>query len=97
MAALNFTREIKREIVRRGIENACCRMAALSAFLRVTGSVLRSGQRVGFEFVTECERTAEFVIGMLEDLFGAELKVVRLMKGPDGNPVEMEFHDGADV
>ena len=27
----------------------------------------------------------------------AELKVVRQMKGPDGNPVEMEFHDGADV
>ena len=24
----------------------------------------------------------------------AELKVVRLMKGPDGNPVEMEFQDG---
>lgn len=77
MAALNFTRELKREIVRRGIENACCRTAALSAFLRVTGSVLRSGSRVGFEFVTESERTAEFVIGMLEDLFGAELKVVR--------------------
>ena len=77
MAAVNFTREIKREIVRRGIENACCRTAALSAFLRVTGSVLRSGPRIGFEFVTESERTAEFVIGMLEDLFGAELKVVR--------------------
>ena len=45
--------------------------------MRVTGSVLRSGSRVGFEFVTESERTAEFVIGMLEDLFGAELKVVR--------------------
>lgn len=27
----------------------------------------------------------------------AELKVVRLMKGPDGNPVEMEFQDGTDV
>ena len=24
----------------------------------------------------------------------AELKVVRLMKGPDGNPIEMEFEDG---
>ena len=24
----------------------------------------------------------------------AELKIVRLMKGPDGNPVEMEFDDG---
>lgn len=77
MAAVNFTREIKREIVRKGIDNACCRAAVLSAFLRVTGSVLRSGSRIGFEFVTESERTAEFVIGMLEDLFGAELKVVR--------------------
>ena len=27
----------------------------------------------------------------------AELKVVRLMKGPDGNPVEMEFDADADV
>lgn len=25
----------------------------------------------------------------------AELKVVRLMKGPDGNPVEMEFEHGS--
>jgi hypothetical protein len=24
----------------------------------------------------------------------AELKVVKLMKGPDGNPVELEFEDG---
>ena len=24
----------------------------------------------------------------------AELKIVRLMKGPDGEPVEMEFEDG---
>ena len=24
----------------------------------------------------------------------AELKIVRLMKGPDGNPLEMEFEDG---
>lgn len=25
----------------------------------------------------------------------AEQKVVRLMKGPDGNPIEMEFDNGA--
>ena len=24
----------------------------------------------------------------------AEMKVVRLMKGPDGNPIEVEFADG---
>ena len=27
-------------------------------------------------------------------LDAAELKVVKLMKGPDGNPVETEFEDG---
>ena len=27
----------------------------------------------------------------------AELRVVRLMKGPDGNPVEMEFEHGGTV
>lgn len=27
----------------------------------------------------------------------AELKVVRLMKGPDGNPVEMEFEHGSSI
>ena len=27
----------------------------------------------------------------------AELKIVRLMKGPDGNPVEMEFDDSERV
>ena len=28
-----------------------------------------------------------------QQLDTAELKVVRLMKGPDGNPMEMEFED----
>ena len=27
----------------------------------------------------------------------AELRVVRLMKGPDGNPVEMEFEHGGTI
>lgn len=35
----------------------------------------------GTSLVSQCNQ-------MLDD---AELKVVRLMKGPDGNPVEMEF------
>ena len=31
------------------------------------------------------------------ELNEAELKIVRLMKGPDGNPVEMEFEDGKHI
>ena len=32
-----------------------------------------------------------------KQLDDAELKVVRLMKGPDGNPVEMEFEHGSGI
>ncbi len=71
----NFTGEIKREIIKNGLENACCKTAALSAFLRTTGSVIRSGKRYGFEFVTESEEVAAFFIEILEQLYGAELKV----------------------
>ncbi len=71
----NFTGEIKREIMKNGLENACCKTAALSAFLRTTGSVIRAGDRYGFEFVTESEDVAAFFIEILEQLYGAELKV----------------------
>lgn len=37
----------------------------------------------GTKLVTQCTK----------QLDEAELKVVRLMKGPDGEPVEMEFQD----
>ena len=77
MSKGNFTVEIKKELIRKGLENACCKTAALSAFLRTTGSILRSGSSIGFEFVTESEYIAEFVISLLEDVFGAELKVVQ--------------------
>ena len=77
MAKGNFTVEIKKELIRKGLENACCKTAALSAFLRTTGSILRSCSSIGFEFVTESEYIAEFVISLLEDVFGAELKVVQ--------------------
>ena len=73
----NFTGDIKREIVRRGFDNACCKTAALSAFLRTTGSVIRKGDTFGFEFITESEEVAAFFIGILEELFGAELKIVQ--------------------
>lgn len=73
----NFTGEIKKEILKAGVGNACCKTAALSAFLRTTGSVIRRGPLVGFEFVTESENVAEFFIGLFEELYGAELRIVQ--------------------
>ena len=76
-ASHNFTGEIKREIMKAGFENACCKTAALSAFLRATGSIVRSGSKIGFEFITESESVAAFFISLLEDLYGEELKIVQ--------------------
>ena len=73
----NFTGEIKREIMKAGFDNACCKTAALSAFLRATGSVIRSGAQIGFEFITESESVAGFFISLFEELYGAELKIVQ--------------------
>lgn len=72
----NFTGEIKRELIRNGLENACCKTAALAAFLRTTGSIVYSGGALGFEFVTESETVAEYFIGLAEEMFGADLKIV---------------------
>lgn len=42
----------------------------------------------------EGSKLARACASMLDE---AECKVVRLMKGEDGKPVEMEFTDGTDV
>ena len=62
----NFTEEIKNEIMDNGVENVCCRLAFLSAFIRTSGSVLSRGGSFGFEIVTENSRAAEFLGEMLE-------------------------------
>ena len=77
MAGINFTNEIKRELLKLGFESACCKTAALSAFLRATGSIERRGGETGFSFVTESEEVAEYFIALLEEVFGAELTVVQ--------------------
>lgn len=74
---MNFTSEIKKELIRNGFENACCKTAALSAFLRTSGTLIRSGDKIGFEFVSESETIAEFFIGLLEEIYGVEPKLIQ--------------------
>lgn len=62
----NFTEQIKNEITQNGFESLCCKKAALSAFIRTSGSIISRGGNFGFELVTENELTAEFFIDILE-------------------------------
>ena len=43
------------------------------------------------------EEGTKLVQSCAKQLDEAELKVVKLMKGPDGNPVEMEFETNGEV
>lgn len=72
---LNFTEEIKNEITSLPIEDECCKLAALSAFIRTSGSVISRGGEYGFEIVTENESTAEYISDMLESSFNLHLTV----------------------
>ena len=71
----NFTEEIKTEITQTPIDDRCCMLAVISAFLRTSGSVISRGGQFGFEITTENEGTAEFIVDMLENTFGLHLTV----------------------
>ncbi len=72
---LNFTEEIKNEIINTPITSKKCAVCMLSAFIRTSGSVISRDGIYGFEIVTENERTAEFFSDMCENIFGLGLTV----------------------
>ena len=81
---LNFTEEIKNEIISTDISD---KNAFLSAFIRTSGSIICKNGLFGFEIVTENERTAEFLTETLEEDYGITLTVSNakydLMSGRD--------------
>lgn len=82
-----FTEELKNEIIQTPIVGECCRIAFLSAFIRTSGSIISTDGNIGFEIVTENERTAEFITETFETVFHAPLTVsdarIDLLSGRD--------------
>ncbi|MDE7379509.1 MAG: DNA-binding protein WhiA [Clostridia bacterium] len=71
----NFTEELKNEIMQTPIGDECCKIAFLSAFVRTSGSIISSNGNYGFEIVTENERTAEFIIDLVDSVFNVQMTV----------------------
>ena len=82
-----FTEELKNEIIQTPIEGECCKIAFLSAFIRTSGSIVSSDGNLGFEIITENERTAEFITETFETVFHTPLTVsdarVDVLRGRD--------------
>lgn len=74
---MNFTSDVKREIISRGIAGAAAERAALSAFLRTSGALgVKDGKRAFF-IVSETENVAEFFGELFEKVFSEPLSVSR--------------------
>lgn len=74
---MNFTTEIRRDLIRAVYEKRCCRLALLSGFLDTSGSwsIGSESARDGFSFTSESEQIADFLLGIVRGLFGVEMQV----------------------
>ncbi len=71
---MNFTSDIKKEIISLGVEEKG-KKGALSAFLHTSGNAGISEGKPAFYFVSETEKVAEFFMSLFFETFGAELFV----------------------
>jgi len=79
---MNFTLDVKREIISRSLakkrsleEAIAAKKAALSAFVRTSGELGVVDGLPNFFITTETERVAEFFTTLFYDVFGFELSV----------------------
>ncbi len=76
---MNFTSDIKKEIISRGVRNVELK-AAISAFLRTSGDVGAYEGTPVFYFVSETENVVEFFMSAFSEAFGVELYVSHATK-----------------
>ena len=69
---MNFTWEIKRNLLRQIPEKECCRRAMLAGFFSAGGANRSEGL---ISFTTEHEEIAAFVLGEVEQLFGVRFEL----------------------
>ena len=79
---MNFTLEVKKEIINRSLakkrtleEAIAAKKAALSAFIRTSGQLGFYEGLPNFFITTETERVAEFFTSLFYDVFGFELTI----------------------
>lgn len=79
---MNFTTEIKRDLIGKLPEKRCCRLSLLGGFLDTSGtwSLGTGGRPDGFSFTSESEEVAEFLLRLTEALFGIRMEVARAVR-----------------
>ena len=70
---MNFSEEVKSEILKIEHTSLCCKKALLAAFLRTAGSIEIRNGNIGVTMATDIEETAKEVSKVIKDLYGTGL------------------------
>lgn len=79
---MNFSEEVKSEILKIEHTSLCCKKALLSAFLRTAGSVEIKGGNIGVTMATDIEETAKEVSKVIRDLYGLTPQIEKSVDKP---------------
>ncbi len=89
---MNFSGEIKREIVKKVPQKRCCMLSLLKGFLDTSGNIsLGKEERSGFSFTSENERIAKYVLGIVERLFAVPMTVAGAVRDPKHGRDKLTF------
>ena len=80
---MNFTTDVKKELVMRGIgdkDNMAAKCAAFSAFVKTSGTLGFAGDEPAFFLVSETESVAGFFMERFAEIFDSELSVTHAAK-----------------
>ena len=90
---MNFTGEIKRDLLKSVPEKRCCRLALLAAFLDTSGYLShgRVGMRDEFSFTSEHEDIAEYLLTLAEQVFGERMTVTEAVRDPKHGRDKLTF------
>lgn len=83
---MTFTERVKEEILIKKINQPCCQVSALSAFIRGAGTLLISNGQIGFEIVTENKKANDYFSSILTSLYGAEISLSEFKDKFTGKP-----------
>lgn len=72
---MTFTERVKEEILSKKLTEPCCKVSALSAFIRGAGTLLVSGGNVGFELATENKNAHDYFTLILQSIYGVTATV----------------------
>ena len=77
---MNFTLDVKKELINHGVKDAAARISEMSAFLRTSGTFGVKDGKPTFFLVSETENVAEYFMAQFSKMFNAELFVVNATK-----------------